>query len=221
MKATRYNKSEVMKRAWVIYRNHNHKLSWSDSLRQSWCIEKNGVERVTFNQLYSEYYKGVYNYIMNMVNFDHMVAEEIANDVFVKVNEHIENYDVYKAKANTWIYTIAKRKVIDFYRADKSNMTINVDGYVNEDGKESFVHVDESQSTEGNVEGTEIVSEVKKAMSSLNDNEQVMARMFFIEQKKYKEISETMDISIGSVKGTLSRIRAKLQDQLAKTYANM
>lgn len=219
---TRYNKSEVMKRAWKIYRSNNGQLTWSESLIQSWNVEKNGTNNVDFNFIYNKYYSQVLNYVRSKVNGKTEIAEEITQDTFIKANEHLANYDVYKAKVTTWLYTIANRKVIDYYRTNvnKTKRMVSVDGYTDENGKETYQFVSDSYNVE-TVEGNEVNEAIERAMNTLNDKEKAIAEFYFLYEKQYNEIAELLDIPIGSVKGTINRIRGKLQSKLKKTYEAM
>lgn len=215
----KYNMSEIFKRAWAIYRNDNT-LTFGDALRQSWSVAKNGMAVIRFNQIYAENYKKVLVYVLGRVNGKHEIAEEITQDVFVKVNEHLRNYDVYKAKFTTWIYTIANNRIIDYYRADKSAMTINVDGYVNDQGDVIFQYIDNSHA-EDRIETKDTVTAIERAMSMLSNKEREIANLFFIKEMKYTEIANVLDIPIGTVKGLINRIRGKLQTSLSSVYATL
>jgi len=211
-----YNKSEIMRRAWKIFRSNND-LTFSESLKQSWNIAKNGTAKVDFNQIYKEHYNKVINFISAKIGNKREIAEEIAQDTFVKVNEHLQKYDVYKGKLTTWIYTIANNKVIDYYRGDKSNYMVAVDGFVNDEGEPTYQFKDTVNSDEA-VNSEDTMSSVDHAMDVLNDKEKTIATMYFIDQMKYKEIAEQLNAPMGTVKGMVNRVRNKLQTQLESVY---
>lgn len=214
----KYNKSQIMKRAWFIYRKHNHQMSWSNALKRSWMIEKNNMVELNFTNVYNKYHTQVYYHILGKVGGDTIKAEELTQETFIKVAENLHTYEVERAKIITWIYTIANHKIIDAYRVNKSNYFVHVDGYMNDEGKETFEFETEDAD---NMEATDTIEAVKSALAKLNGNEQAVATMYFLEQKKYKEIAESLDMSMGTVKGTLARAKAKLQDKLSAVYATM
>jgi RNA polymerase sigma factor (sigma-70 family) len=213
-----YDKSLIMKRAWHIYRKHNHQLSWSDSMKQSWGIAKNDMANLNITTIYQKHYTQIFYHILGKVNGNKSVAEELAQDVFVKVNDHLHEYDVDRAKLLTWVYTIANHKVIDHYRTDKSDRYTSVDGYVDNEGNVMFEH--ESDDTD-HIEAEDTEMAIKRALSKLNDNERMVATMYFMEEKKYIEIAEECDLPMGTVKGLINRSRAKLQTTLSSVYATM
>jgi RNA polymerase sigma-70 factor (ECF subfamily) len=221
MKAKKtYNKSKIMRRAWIIFRSNNNVNTFSDALKQSWNIAKNDTSIISFNQIYSEHYNKVLNFISSKIKGRREIAEEITQDVFIKVNEHIKNYDVYKGAITTWIYTIANNKVIDFYRSDKSNYMVGVDGFVNDEGESIYEFKDTSNADES-VNSEETMSSVERAMSNLNEKEKSIATLYFIKQMKYEEIAMELNIPMGTVKGLINRIRNKLQTQLKGVYSNV
>jgi RNA polymerase sigma-70 factor (ECF subfamily) len=222
---SKYDKSRVMKRAYVILRKIDSAeytdTTWSECLTQSWNIEKNGTPEIQFNYVYDKYYKSIFNFVMSKINYKSELAQELTQDIFIKLHRHIDNYDVYKASFKTWLYTIANRKVIDFYRTNKADKFSSIDSYVNAEGESTFQIEDESQNTSQGVENEHVNDRVKNAMSSLNDKEQKIATLSFMEQKQYNEIAEMLSIPMGSVKGTLNRIRTKLQEKLNNVYASI
>lgn len=78
---------------------------------------------IDINQLYEDYHMKVLKYVQSRVN-DYYLAEDIASDVFVKVYEKIDSFDEKKASLSTWIFTITRNKLIDYYRQRKVTVEI-------------------------------------------------------------------------------------------------
>lgn len=215
MKAT-YNKSEIMRRAWKLFKNQEVRTMemFGECLRQSWNIAKNGTLHNTIDDMYKKYYKGVYFFILSKVGGKSEIAEEITNDVFLKANEHLNNYDVHKAKINTWLFFIANNMVIDYYRKNKNNCTVNVSQFADaETGKETYQIADSSYQEE-DVENKELSDAISCAMSKLKPKYRKVAEQYFIKGKKYEEIAEILDMPMGTVKAMIYRVREKLQGEL-------
>jgi len=213
MKAT-YNKSLIMKRAWKLFKNQEVRTMevFSDSLKQSWNMAKNGIGVNDITVIYKKYYQQVYYFIMSMVGYKAHIAEELTNDVFIKCQKHMENYDVYTAKLNTWLIHIARNITIDYFRTAHTDRVVSIDNFVDTEGRETFQIADKCNND--NVENTELSETINRAMSKLKPKYRQVAELFFIEQKKYDEISEILNIPMGSVKGMISRVRTMLQEQL-------
>jgi RNA polymerase sigma factor (sigma-70 family) len=209
-----YNKSEIFKRAWKFRRESNNTISLSICLKKSWHIAKNGKNTETFTQIYNKYYKQILYFVNGRVN-NMTNAEDITADIFMKFNRLYTNnsYDVKKTKINTYLHIIAKSAIIDFYRKSKENKTVNVDSFVDESGNDMFQFVDNS-TNDNDVEKNELNTAIMNAIVDLKPNYKQIAELFFIKELNYNEISETLNIPIGTVKGMINRTRTKLQASL-------
>ncbi|MBQ1189443.1 MAG: sigma-70 family RNA polymerase sigma factor [Lachnospiraceae bacterium] len=67
-------------------------------------------------QVYNEYYPKVLQYIQNRSN-GHMDAEDIAQNVFVKVFGKWDTFDPEKSSISTWIFNIMRNTLIDHQRS--------------------------------------------------------------------------------------------------------
>jgi RNA polymerase sigma-70 factor (ECF subfamily) len=206
------SKSAVMKMAWVFFKKSEKQISFSECLKKSWAINRNGY-LPTINEIYNKNYKSVYNYVLNRVNLKHEVCEEIVADVFIKANNHLPFYDGSIAKINTWLYNIAKNSVIDYYRKNAKNPLINVGDWQDSEGNEYFQFVGDNDSSKL-VENNELKTQINKAFSNLKPKYKEIAEMYFIEQMKYEEISESLNVPMGTVKGMLNRVKEMLKNEL-------
>ena len=78
------------------------------------------------SKIYEEYHQKVLRYIQSKVN-DYYLAEDLCSDVFLKVNEKLDTFDEKKASISTWIFTIARNRLIDYYRTRKVTVEIPED----------------------------------------------------------------------------------------------
>jgi len=215
-KNQKFDMSLIMRRAWKIYHREKN-ITFSNALKKSWAIAKNKKHSISFNKLYSEYYNNILQLVKMKTN-NNILAEDLTSEILHKVYETLDSFNPNKSKLRTWIYSITNNYIIDFYRKNKHSENIShIDNFVDDEGKETFQI--ESNINESGIEQAEITEAVKKAMLNLNAKEQKITNLYFIEQRKYKEVSEILQISLGSVKGTINRIRAKLQESLQDEYA--
>jgi len=218
---TKVNKSQLMKKAWQLFKNQPVKTDekFAECLKNAWAIAKTAPK---FEDLYKLYYGAIFNFIfLKLHNTE--VCEELTNDVFIKANASMHLYNSEKSGISTWLHNIAKNLVIDYYRADNSDKYINVSQFNDaETGKEIFQFAD-SQTTDSIMDNTEILMTVEKAMSKLKPKYQKVAELYFIADKPYQEIAELLELPLGSVKGMVNRIKSMLtsQSELKYTYQNM
>lgn len=91
-----------------------------------------------FSILYDNYSEAIYGIIYSIV-LDEGVAEEVLQDVFIKIWDNASYYDVTKGRFFTWILNIARNKAIDYTRSKASkNSKKNLEAI-------NFVHILESK----------------------------------------------------------------------------
>ncbi|MFA5300836.1 MAG: RNA polymerase sigma factor [Lutibacter sp.] len=193
--------------------------NWAKCLKEAWVLVKNRP-MLNFESVYNEYNKRIQNFINTKVkNSD--AAQELCADVFIKVNDNLVYYMGEIAGLSTWIYSIAKNTIIDYYRVDKSSHYTNVSNFADaETGKETFQFVaSESYETESVLDCADKSEKISKAFENLKPNYKKIALLYFIEDKQYNEIAEVCNIPLGTVKGMISRCREMLQNELKDVYS--
>lgn len=73
-------------------------------------------DRAGMDYLHAHYQKALYRLILRIVKVD-VMAEEVLQDVFLNIWQHIDKYDIYKGKLFTWMSKIAKNMAIDRLRS--------------------------------------------------------------------------------------------------------
>lgn len=140
---------------------------------------KNNIE-----EIYQEYYQKVFSYINYRINSFHD-AEDITEDVFVKVVNKIDTFDESKASLSTWIFNIARNTLIDHYRTNHENMELidNYDYFEEESGL-----------------GVEDLDTLTNAIKHLSKEEQEIIVLRYYEDYSLKEIAQKMNLSYGVTK---------------------
>ncbi len=136
--------------------------------------------------IYKEYHDKVLYYIRGKVN-NQEDAEDICADVFLKIQKKKDEYDDKKAAVSTWIYTIARNAVIDFYRCN----------HVGEELSEDLVSDD---SIDEEILKKETLSELADAVKKLSEEERTVILMHYYEDLSLKEIEQKTGMSYGQVK---------------------
>jgi RNA polymerase sigma-70 factor (ECF subfamily) len=206
-KITNNIKSEIFKHSSNEYKKIDNTSSWGECLKTSWGIAKS---KVSFDTLYNKQYKYIYNHIKFRVNYTH-IAEELTQDVFIKANKAYDNYNPFKSKVTTWLLNIAKNTIIDFYRTNKESHQ-NIENFVDSEGNEYFTI--ESDLTSDNSENENLKNKMDIAIDNLKPTLKEVFKLYHFENKLYKEISEILNIPIGSVKAYLNRAKASLKESL-------
>ncbi len=152
--------------------------------------------------IYSQYSGKVMGYIISRVR-RRADAEDLCSDVFEKVYRKFDAYDSTKASVSTWIFTITRNTVIDYYR--RSRPTEELDENLSDDSE-----VDES------ILNNESLSELAAALRSLSPELQKIVVLLYYDRKPMTEIAEIMNLSYGAVKLRHQKALAQLRGLLGE-----
>lgn len=160
-----------------------------------------------FSKIYKDYRQMVYFYIAGKLPVDE--AEELTNDVFIKVHDNLHMFDEEKAKLSTWIMSIAKNAVIDRYRKVKLNSQ-PISYFADEDGEYTI---------EASITGTplsdmmddEYREMLKQLVINLPLKYKRIANLFFSCDYSYNEIVERTNLPLSTVKQRIFRAKKILR----------
>ena len=132
-------------------------------------------------------------------------AEEVYQDVFMKVFSNIGQHDAERASLRTWISRIAYNEAISFQRR-KRMPVVYFEDRSHEADKLSDAEVDE---TLGHA-NAETVQLIRAALKHLPPEERALVTMFYYEERSLKEIADITESIPTTVASRLSRTRKKL-----------
>ena len=152
------------------------------------------------NDIYAQYREKVYGYIRSRIN-DAQLAEDLCSDVFMKIYEKLDSFDASKASISTWIYTIARNRLTDYYRSRR----------VLEEIPETL---SDGSSVEADVCSRETLDALAEALEKLDSRSRDIVILRYYSGKTLKEIADSMRISYAYVKQLHSRALAALRETL-------
>ena len=132
-------------------------------------------------------------------------AEEVYQDVFMKVFSNIGQHDAERASLRTWISRIAYNEAVSFLRR-KRMPVVYFEDRGHETDKLSDAEVDE---TLGHA-NAETVQLIRAALKHLLPEERALVTMFYYEERSLKEIADITESIPTTVASRLSRTRKKL-----------
>ena len=156
---------------------------------------------LTYEQVYRDYDRKVMGYIRPRIN-NPSDAEELHSAVFMKVFEKFSSFDQTKASISTWIYTIARNTLIDFFRTRK---------VMDELGDEDIVEEDAFQ---GILE-EETLDELAAALEKLPQRERDLIILHYYNNMQLKEIAVKMHMSYSNCKLIHNKALMKLRQYLS------
>ena len=150
--------------------------------------------------IYNEYHDKVMGYIYARLR-SKADAEDLCQDVFVKVHTKLESFDPGKASISTWIFSITRNSVIDFYR--KSHPVMEMDENIPEDGA-----IDDS------ILNDETLEELAAALQKLPAELREIIVLRYYDGIPLTEIGKKLNLSYGAIKlrhaKALQMIRASM-----------
>lgn len=130
------------------------------------------------------------------------VAEDIFQDTFVKVIVRLQNGDYAPTgKFSAWLTRIAHNIIMDYYRAQQNDTTVDVD----EENDMSKVEGEEltDQPIENCFINEQVLMQVKHLMEMLPPSQREVVFMRFFQDLPFKEIAETTGVSINTALGRM------------------
>ncbi|MCM4152254.1 sigma-70 family RNA polymerase sigma factor [Arenibacter sp. N53] len=162
-------------------------------------------DTVAFEKLYNMYSENICG-VINTIVQNSNVAEEICQDVFMKVWNNSESYNASKGRFFTWILNIARNAAIDeirskSYKNSKKNLSADY-----------FVGILESK--EDHESGKEDIIGLKNHLLSLKEKCVEIIELLYFKGFTQKEVSKELNIPLGTVKtrnrSCISQIRNNL-----------
>jgi RNA polymerase sigma-70 factor (ECF subfamily) len=166
-----------------------------------------GGRQDAYRDLVDRHSRAVFNLIARMVR-DAGVAEELAQDAFVKAFAALRHFDP-TFKFSNWILRIAHNVAIDHLRRLKLP-TVSVD--VDTPGHQLRDQlVDEREPTPFDLaEGADLARDLELAVAQLRPDYGRLIVLRYQEDLAYEEIAEILDLPLGTVKSHLHRARQEL-----------
>jgi len=160
-----------------------------------------GGDRHAFGELVLRYRLRVVNLVYRMCG-DAEVAQDMAQEAFIRAWGKLPDYSPRSAFGN-WLYRIATNATLDLLRRERE--TVDVDALpLPAPGK----------SLEAGLEQKDRAEIVKQAVLSLPPASRSVLVLREYESLSYREISETLEIPIGTVMSRLNYARERLSQML-------
>ena len=180
------------------------------------ALAKEGRE-AAFRELVRRYERPVFSLIFRMVR-DRQTAEDLAQDTFIKVMNHIDRYRP-EFKLSSWLFKIANNVTIDHLRKRQLS-TVSIDGSpyaasAAEIEATSFDVEARQESPLEELESRELGSAIEQAIATLRPEYRACIMLRHVEGRSYEEIAATLDLPLGTVKTYIHRARHQLRDALA------
>ncbi len=205
-----------MRKAWQLFKSQSVRTDemFANCLKQSWSnakgIETKAVPVVDFAKIRKDILLFI-NWKLGNKKDD---AEDLTQDVLVKVYTNLPSYDNTK-NFRSWYLAIANNCVNDFYRANKERLAdVSISDYLNENGSEKLQICDNTEA-DHKITNKELGIKLRKAIRTLKPEYKRIMLLRFVMKMEYREIADYCDISMNNVESMIFRAKKILQRQLA------
>ena len=168
-----------------------------------------------FTQLYERHLRGLLNFFFRLC-WDASMSEDFAQEVLLRVYKSGKHWEP-NAKFTTFLYRIARNFWIDHCRllsTQKEKVSLNAE--VAGEGELSLIDrlPDDIKPPEDDLDRRELYGAIMKALEQLPEEQRMVFVLSEIEEMKYQEIAEVMDVPVGTIKSRMHTAVAKLQELL-------
>ncbi|WP_226683472.1 RNA polymerase sigma factor SigW [Sutcliffiella horikoshii] len=154
----------------------------------------------------------IYQLVYRMIGNSHE-AEDIAQEAFIRAYININSFDVNR-KFSTWLYRIATNLTIDRIRKKKPDYYLDAE-VAGTEGLTMYSQVAADIALpEEEVETMELQGEIQRQILKLPDKYRSVIVLKYIDELSLIEISEILEVPVGTVKTRIHRGREALRQQL-------
>lgn len=152
-------------------------------------------------QIYKQYYSRLFSFINSKVQ-NKEDTKDILSEVFIKIYKNVDKLDLDK-KLTSWIFTITRNTIIDFYRKNNKNKN-------NIEFNEEYIYEEKEQ--------LDIISElsncIEPIINSLNPKYSKALYLSEIKELKQKEIADKLGINSNNIKNIIFRGKKQIKEKL-------
>ncbi len=163
-------------------------------------------DRQSFKSLFIYYAPRIKSYLLKN-NCSETLAEEITQDTMTNLWLKASLFNPQKSSLATWLFTIARNRRIDLIRKDKSDRLSPHEPSL----LPASCDIDDEAPDRKKRE-----ERVKKAISTLPEEQRSMIKLSFFEGKAHAQIAQETDLPLGTVKSRIRLAFNRLRKELSK-----
>ena len=167
-----------------------------------------------YREIVERYQRPIYSLIGRMVR-DPMAAEDLAQVVFCKAFKALNTFD-HTRKFSSWLFKIAHNTAIDQLRKRRvPTVSLEIEDSELDDPLRSYADP-HAEDPEEYSRRQELAVAIESSLGGLRPEYREILVLRFDQEKSYEEISEIIDLPLGTVKTHLHRARKALAGDLSK-----
>jgi RNA polymerase sigma-70 factor (ECF subfamily) len=149
-------------------------------------------------------------------------AQDLTQEVFIKMYRTLNSYDVGRGAFMTWVTTVTRNLLVDHFRKTKQDRltdSLDTTSSDHEDAVPLGEQIpDRGPAPDSNVQSREARDVVHQALQKLSPELREAVILRDLQDMDYREIATVLKVPEGTVKSRINRGRAELARLLQRTY---
>lgn len=173
-------------------------------------------DKPAFATLVSRYQRELFHFLVRFLG-DRAAAEDVFQESFLQVHQSMDQFDPSR-RFRPWLFTIAANKARDLIRSQARRPTNPLQASIGGSGDdESGEFIDLMSAVQASpdepMQREELQSLVHRTVMSMPENLREILLLSYFHQFPYKQISDILDIPLGTVKSRLHAAVAHFADR--------
>jgi RNA polymerase sigma-70 factor (ECF subfamily) len=178
-------------------------------------------DAAAWEDIVRQYHRRIYN-VCYRFSGSAEDADDLTQEVFIKMYRTLESYDVERGAFMTWVTTVARNLLVDHFRKSKHDrVTDSLDASPADeaDGRTLADQIqDKAAPPDARLQSRETGDAVHLALQKLSPELREAVILRDLQDMDYKEIAAALKVPEGTVKSRINRGRAELGRLLSRTY---
>ena len=176
---------------------------------------------MAFDLLFDKYRLPVYNFAWRMLDGDRTAAEDLLQNVFIKIAGAKDYYEP-QSKFSTWLFTIARNHCLNFLKSRNSvqkRNTMSLDATVEDCGSSLADRLPATKEAHKTVEQNETIRILEKNIHALPEKYKELFLLHAVEGLSHEEIATILKTNAATVRTNYRRARLFLLEKI-KPFLN-
>jgi RNA polymerase sigma-70 factor (ECF subfamily) len=178
-------------------------------------------DAVAWEEIVQRYNRRIYNICYRFAGSADD-AQDLTQEVFIKMYRTLNSYDVERGAFMTWVTTITRNLLVDHFRKSKQDRltdSIDVAPSEHEDAMPMSDRIQDNTPTpDARAQSRETRETVHRALQKLSPELREAVILRDLQDMDYREIATVLRVPEGTVKSRINRGRAELARLLQRTY---
>jgi RNA polymerase sigma-70 factor (ECF subfamily) len=156
-----------------------------------------GQRNRAFEKILDLYANKVFRLVLSLVG-NAARAEDVSQDVFLKIWQALDVFDAKRAAVGTWVYRIARNTALTHLRAESYRQTLPIDSI-------DEPYVSPAESGEG---------DIRRVVEQLPEELREVVVLYYYQERSVDEVAAMLELPSGTVKSHLFRARRVLAETM-------